>query len=223
VAARSNTNAGLSSILPKNELVKRFGPSFTLEEYGTTALKAIAQKNPGVLNHVAASVWNRIVQKNWHRVDPKQFAEYFDNRDPAFYKALSEFLGVEVIRDIYYVKGWASRSKHKSKLAVELLVAWVYRNDLLLADVTFMDPASPIPDGAPKFELQTHKGLGLLSTLLANMQRKAEELGCEQLTLTAGTLDQLNLFKRHGFVVEDSASGRRGIQLGVGIPMERDV
>jgi len=52
---------------------------------------------------------------------------------------------------------------------------------------------------------------------------KAEELGCEQLTLTAGTLDQVNLFKQHGFVVEDSEVGRRGLDWGVGIPMERDV
>jgi hypothetical protein len=223
MAGQSKKNAGLTSILPRQELVKRFGSALRLEEYGKTALKAIADKNPGVLHHVAASVWNRIVQKKWHRVDPRQFSEYFDTRNPKFYKALSESLGVEIIRDIYYVKGWSSRSKSKSSLAVELLVAWVYRNDLLLADVTFMDPARPIPEGEPKFALQTHKGLGLLSPLLANMQRKAEELGCEQLTLTAATLDQVNLFKQHGFVVEDSEVGRRGLDWGVGVPMERDV
>jgi hypothetical protein len=223
MANQSRKTAGLSTILPRQELIKRFGSGLTLEEYGKTALKAIAEKNAGALHHVAASVWNRIVTKKWHSVNPRQFSEYFDTKNSKFYKALSESLGVEIIRDIYYVKGWASRSKRKSSLVVELLVAWVYRNDLLLADVTFMDPSRPIPDGEPKFALQTHKGLGLLSPLLANMQLKAEELGCEQLTLTAGTLDQVRLFEKHGFVVEDSEVGRRGVAWGVGVPMERNV
>lgn len=137
------------------------------------------------------------------------FSGYVKERNTNFVPGIT----TDLYEDEYRLlrKRLASRSKRKSSLAVELLVAWVYRNDLLLADVTFMDPARPIPEGEPKFALQTHKGLGLFSPLLANMQRKAEELGCEQLTLTAGTLDQVNLFKQHGFVVEDSEVGRRGL------------
>lgn len=87
-----------------------------------------------------------------------------------------------MIRDIYYVKGWTSKNK-KSNLVVELVVAWAFRNDLLLADVTFRDPARPIPQEERRFRLQTHKGLGLLPNLLENTQRKAR---------------QYNSRKRHG-------------------------
>jgi hypothetical protein len=45
--------------------------------------------------------------------------------------------------------------------------------------------------------------LGLLPTLLANMQEKSEELTCEQMTLQAAMRDQMSLFSRHGFAVEN--------------------
>jgi hypothetical protein len=161
--------------------------------------------------------------KKWFQVDPQQFAPLFRTADPNLYRAISELIATEVIRDIYWVRGWASKKKERSKLVVDLMVAWVFRSDLFLADVTFRDPARPIPEEDRKF-LQTHKGLGLLPALMTNMQRKAEELGCEQLTLVAATVELANIFERFGFVVEDSEIGRRGVQWGVGgIPMERDV
>jgi hypothetical protein len=213
---------GLSTVLPRAQLIDRFGSALILEEFGKADLETIAKKHAPALLQIGGSVWNRIIQKNWHPVDPLHFASYFQNSDPNLYKAISTLLGVEVIRDIYYVKGWASKKK-KSNVVVQLVVAHVYRNDLLLADVAFMDPARPIPMGERRFALPTHKGLRLLPTLLGNMQHKAEELGCEQLTLTAAIRDLVDLFSSFGFVVEDSAMGRRGMQIGHGIPMERDV
>jgi len=216
------STGGINNVLPRAQLIDRFGSALILEEYGKSDLETIAKKNTPILLQVAASVWNRIIQKKWHAVNPLHFATHFQTLDPSLYQAISTLLGVEVIRDIYYVKGWTSKKK-RSNLVVEMVVAWVYRNDLLLADVTFIDPASPIPKRQRRFAHQTHKGLGLLPTLLGNMQRKAEELGCEQLTLTAATRDQADLFRRFGFVVEDSGMGRRGMEIGCGIPMERNV
>lgn len=185
-------------------------------------METIAKKHPTAVLQIGGSVWNRIVQKKWHPVNPLELAPYFQESDPNLYQAISTLLGVEVIRDIYYVKGWSTKKK-KSNLIVELVVAWVFRNDMLLADVTFRDPAKPIPTRERRFALQTHKGLGLLPTLLGNMQHKAEELGCEQLTLTAAMRDLVDLFGSFGFAVEDSEMGRRGMQIGHGIPMERNV
>jgi hypothetical protein len=200
----------------------RFGSALILEEYGKTDLEMIAKKNAPALLQVGASVWNRIIQKKWHSVNPLRFATYFQTLDPNLYQAISSLLGVEVIRDIYSVRGWISK-KQKSNLVVEMVVAWVYRNDLLLADISFMDPTSPIPKKQRRFGHQTHKGLGLLPTLLDNMQRKAKERDCEQLTLTAAMRDQVDLFRSFGFVVEDSEMSRIAMQAGYGIPMERDV
>jgi hypothetical protein len=46
---------GLTDVLPKAELVSRFGSVLTLEEYGKTALRAIAAKNSDTLHH--GGVW----------------------------------------------------------------------------------------------------------------------------------------------------------------------
>jgi hypothetical protein len=212
----------LSAALPRQQLIDRFGAALILEEYGKEDLKVIAQKNPAPLHHVAACVWNRIVQRRWHSVNPRQFASYFTEHDPAMYLAISQFLKIEVIRDIYYAKAWESR-KMNSKLVAELLVAWVYQNDLLLADVNFRDPERPIPTQERISALQSHKGLGLLPVVLNNMQSEAERLGCEYLILTAGTRDEMKLFAKYGFSVENSEPGRQGVLLGGGIPMERKV
>jgi hypothetical protein len=173
------------------------------------------------MHEIGASVWNRIVNRGWHSVNPQALARQFREHDPRLPQAINRLLGIKVIRDIYYVQGWKG-TKTDSALVLELLVAWVHRNDLFLADVTFRNPDQPIPEGQG-FALQTHKGLGLLPTLLANLQAKAEELGCEQLTLQAATRDQMNLFSRHGFVVEDSPLAQLGLKYGAAIPMERDV
>ncbi len=212
----------LNDVLPRAELLDRFGADLILEEYGKADIKTIAKKNPSILHHVAANVWNRIINRAWHQVNPLQFATYFRSGNPHLHLAISETLGIELIRDIYFVKGWKG-TKKKRNLAVEMLVAWVYRNDLQLTDVTFIDPDNPIPVKERRFALQTHQGLGLLPTLMGNLQNKAEELHCEQLTLTAGMRDQVGLFSQYGFVVEDSEMGRRGMKIGFGIPMERDV
>ncbi len=211
----------LDSVLPKSQLVERFGKELILEEYGKDDLTSIAQEKPESLHEIGASVWNRIVNRRWHSVDPRAFGKQFNTRDPRLPLAISRLLGIEVIRDIYYAKGWKGGRK-ESNLVVQLLVALVYRNDLHLADITFVNPDQPIPEGQG-FAFQTHKGLGLLPALLANLQKKGEELRCEQLTLQAATRDQMNLFGRHGFAIEDSQLARLGLQHGVAIPMERDV
>ncbi len=212
----------LSDILPRARLLERFGDGVIFEEYGKSELSAIAKTNPEGLHHVAANVWNRIIQKGWHTVNPLQFAGYFRTGNPDLHLAISTLIGEEVIKDIYYVKGWKAHRKNPNLIA-EMLVAWVYRNDLQLADITFRDPKQPIPKKARRFALQTHKGLGLLPVLVKSLQKKAEQLHCEQLTLVSARDELVPLFERYGFAVEDSEMGRRGMKLGVGIPRERDV
>jgi len=212
----------LSVILPKSQLVDRFGAKLVLEEYGKNDLKLLATKIPQGLHGLGGSVWNRIVTKGWHQVDPQQLAPYFRSRSPALHQVISKLLDVEVIRDIYYAKGWRG-AKRRSNLVMEMLVAWLYRNDLHLGDITFINPDKPIPKARRKYQFQTHEGLGLLPDLLANMRGKAKELGCEQLTLTAAAAEQVGLFNRFGFTVEDNDNARLTVKIGYGIPMEQDV
>jgi len=39
-------------------------------------------------------------------------------------------------------------------------------------------------------------------------------------TLTASTINESELFIRHGFSVEDNITGQVGLEVGYGIPME---
>jgi len=214
--------AGLDRVFPKQEIVNRFGADLIFEELGKSDLAEIARRNRACVFGIAASAWNRIVVKQWHNVRPTQFAAYFQKGDPDLHAAISRLIQAEVIRDIYSVKVWR-KPKQANSLIAELIVAWVYRNDLHLADVTFRNPDRPIPTRLRRFADQHYEGLGLLPRLLEGLQRKAVNLGCEQLTLTAARRDQVGLFSRHGFLVEDSESGRILLELGAGIPMERAV
>lgn len=209
----------LAGSLPKEELRSRFGSRLILEEYGKKDIKSISRVKPEGLYSLGGNVWNRIIQKKWHSVDPGMLSPYFEAASPKLPVAIGRVVGAETIRDIYYVKGWQS-PKSDSSLVVELLVAWVYKNDLHLGDITFMDPDAPLTGGSKRYAFQTHKGLGLLPVLMANLRKVAQELGCDQLTLTAAAADQSALFASHGFVVEDSETGRMGVANGAGIPME---
>jgi len=212
----------LSEVLPKQQLEERFGSRLILTEFSKADLKKIVEMKPESLHGIAGNVWNRIVARQWRRVDPKMFARQFDRNDPYLYLHISDSLGIEVIRDIYYAKAWQN-SRRERNVVAEVLVAWVYRSDLNLADVTFVDHSAPIPKSERKSVLQTHKGLGLLPVLLENMEGVAEKIGCEQLTLIAATKDEMKLFARYGFKVEDSDLARFAMKMGVAITMDRDV
>jgi hypothetical protein len=211
----------LCDVLPRQQLVDRFGASLILEEFGKAEMARIKDIKPATVFGIGASVWNRIVTKRWKPVQPHKMARYFQTTDPNLPVAIGKLIKEEVIQDIYLARGWAG-NKRDENLVVELLVAKVYRQDLHLADITFMDPTSPIAESERRFELQSHRGLGLVRDLMQNLERVAREHHCQQITLTAGTRDLVGLFNRYGFDVEDSVAGRIAMQVGAGIPMERN-
>jgi hypothetical protein len=80
--------AGLSDILPKDQLIDRFGTNLVLEEYGKSALRTIGNKKPLGPFGLAANVWNIIVLKGRNPVDPQQLAHYFEAADPNLHLAI---------------------------------------------------------------------------------------------------------------------------------------
>lgn len=212
----------LSNIVPRSDLEKLFGDDFTLEEYGIDDLATITKKKPKALHATGGNIWSRIVVNKWNDVDPQQLARYFQAQDPKLYRGISKVIGEDAIRDIYFAKAWRGAPR-KQNLVMELMIAEVYPGDLHLCDVTFINPDKPIPPLNRRFDHQTHRGLGLLPTLLDNMQNYAKSRGLKQLTLTAASGDLVPLFKKHGFEVEDSHVGRFALDVGMGIPLERNV
>ena len=93
-------------------LQQRIGTEFVYEEFDKEDLNAIAKRAPsGSLFGIAANVWNRIVFKKWRSVDPLALAASFQRSDPDLYLVISDKQSIEVIRDIYYVRGWKTPGK----------------------------------------------------------------------------------------------------------------
>ncbi|WP_442782689.1 hypothetical protein [Collimonas fungivorans] len=212
----------LSDVVPREKLAKIFGADLTFEEHGMPELAYISKKKPDAVNAIGGNVWSRIVHNKWVDVDPTQLADYFDRVDPKLHRAISKVIGEDVIRDIYYARAFKGVPR-KANLVMEILLADVYNSDLQLGDITFCNPDKPIARAERRFPHQTHHGLGLLSTLVDNMNQYALSRQYRQLTLTAASLEIVSVFSRHGFEVEDSKMGRLAMRLGGGIPMERNV
>lgn len=65
--------------------------------------------------------------------------------------------------------------------------------------------------------------VGLLPDLMRNLEDAARAAGCDELTLTSTTGENVGLFKGYGFNVEDSNTGRLAMKYGFGIPMEKQL
>ncbi|MGF6265221.1 GNAT superfamily N-acetyltransferase [Paraburkholderia youngii] len=212
----------LEGIVPLSQLRERFGDSLTVEMFGRENLPKIIKDKPLGMHSLGGNIWNRIVTREWNDVDPMQLRTHFQRSDPKLHSAISKVVGENAIRDILMVKAWKGVPR-KANLVMELMIADVYRNELHLGDVAFRDPERPIAPADRIYTLQSHKGLGLLGSLIDNMDTYARARGYKHLTLTAAYADLVPLFRRHGFEVEEDMAARIGLQAGKSIPMERAV
>lgn len=212
----------LADIVPMADLRERFGEDLTVQTFTKDELSKILKDKPVGMFALGGNVWNRVVTKQWNNVDPMQLSGHFQRRNPKLHAAIGKVIGEEAIRDILMVKAWRGVPR-KANLVMELLLADVYKDELHLGDVTFCDPDRPIAPADRVYELQSHKGLGLFGALVGNMESYALARGYKHLTLTAGNVDLVPLFRQHGFEVEDNVAGRTGLAAGMSIPMERKV
>ncbi|CAE6900304.1 hypothetical protein [Paraburkholderia domus] len=212
----------LEDIVPLSQLRERFGDSLTVKSFNREELSKIIKDKPLGMHALGGNIWNRIVTKEWKNVDPMQLRANFQRSDPKLHAAISKVIGENSIRDILMVKAWGGVPR-KANLIMELLIADVYQDELHLGDVTFCDPDRPIAPADRIYNLQSHKGLGLLGAVIDNMDAYARTRGYKHLTLTAAYADLVPLFQKHGFRVEDNLAARIGLQAGKSIPMERAV
>jgi hypothetical protein len=204
----------LRDIIPAKEIQAKFAEPLTITEYGLVNLDRIIATAPGDVHSTALNVWNRIVQNKLKPVNPKALAKWVMEEDPHLFKKIKQLIGKRVLVDAAYF----SAEFHGDRVAKVILFR-VFPNNLHLSSVFFRDPAAPLP-AAERMKYRTHKGLGLLPTLIAKMRIYAVENGIEYLTLTAAAGDLVPLFEKHGFAVEDNDMGRFCLKTGVCIPME---
>jgi hypothetical protein len=128
--------------------------------------------------------------------------------NPAMVGEIGRLIGQPIIKDIAFTHCRVESDLLDDNTVSRLFLAHVYPNDIHITDVCFQDPFQPLPAGQRRYEMQTHKGLGLLTDTMARIEAHARGAGCDHITLTAAGDDNMALFKRYGFTVEKNPVGK---------------
>jgi hypothetical protein len=211
----------MEELLPIRELQERFGESLSIEILGISQIAEIRHRKPGDFLAIALNVWNRIVQMKLRSVRSDAIAQNIMTQDPELHRVIAEMIGEPVIQNIGYLRATVPFKGEAFEVA-EFLTAEVFPNDLHLADVLFQDPERPIPETERRYRFQTHRGLGLLPTVIQQAEAFARSRKKNFITLTAADQDLIPLFESYGFVVENNPGAKYILKVvGQGIPMEK--
>lgn len=208
----------LRNIIPIEIIEKTLNKPIIIQEYRFDKINQIATISPKTCHTIGLSIWDKIVELGKPSVNPQAISKYVVSEEPKLHMKISNIIGRKVINDIYYATG--TTEGHE---IFEVLLAHVYPNDLYLADIMIQNPNRPILESDRKSILQTHHGFAVLDIVMKNLEVLASELKCNQISLTASFIDQYNLFKKYGFKLRNSQGGKIAIQIGAGIPMEKDI
>ncbi len=211
----------LEKIFPRDELKRKFKKEISFVELGLSDFHTLKRDVPIKIHSLGLNIWDRIVQYQLKPVLPQAIANFVESEDPNICEEISRLIGEKVVKDLYYVKGEIKDPSLDRKTCAEFLTAHIYPNNIHLTDIEFSDPYKPLSMTERKYEFQDFAGLNLLGTLINNMVEVGKAVGCEYIVLSAAGVDLVPKFERHGFRVENTASGRQAMKDGVGPPMER--
>ena len=210
----------LNKIIPIDLISESLGKEIDSIELSIDSIREIQELTPNTCSQIGMNVWDNIIYKKLHNVQPRAIASYINN--PKLHMRVGSIIGETVIKDIYYARGNVDDNLDDTQV-FEFMVAHVYPNDLYLADILMQNPYSPIDKNDIKFELKKYHGFNLLPLIMKQLNNTAKELGCNKVSLTASSLDQVPLFKKYGFKVRGSESGKLALKYGLGIPMDKVV
>ncbi len=208
----------LESVVPFEEISAHFTVPVERIDLRKTDLGKIASLLPADMFSLATHCAIRAKQLYKPDLDFSTLVPCIERGDPMTIVKLATVLGAEALEDIY-----CCRCSVGSEVVTGLLVAQVWPRDLYIANVVFADPSKPIPPAQRKSVLQTHRGLGLLKTLMERLEACAIARGCENLTLVANETSQSQLFGRYGFAVDDYPNAHDAVLAGKLIPMHKKV
>ena len=211
----------LSCVLPKDEISKKFQEKILFQEFFREDIDKIIKITPSTCHQLGLTIWNEIVQKKIHPVNPQEIAKYVQKGDPKLHKKIANIIRRPVVHELYYGVGKLQEGAYQDPVVCELFIAHIYPNTFYLADILLQNPKKPIDQAEMKFQHQTHEGLGLLPMIMEKIESVSVEHRFEQISLTAATIEHVPLFEKYGFKIQDSEAGRLSQKYGVGIPMER--
>ena len=191
----------MNTILPFDDIQRRFDKPVRLEQMGLDQLGTIVARHPHRILNTAVTVWRRYVEKN-PATDPLAVHDYVRMKGASFLDATGAVLGSPVIKDISFSRCTIDDPALADHLVAYLLVARVFPNDVHIADLNLMNPYKPIPPHLRRYRFRKYGGLGLLGSVMARIDAYAVSQKCDSITLTAEADDLVPLFSKYGFMVE---------------------
>jgi GNAT superfamily N-acetyltransferase len=211
----------LNEIYPKEQVVEKVTTKNVIfHEIGLSNIDEIVKKKESCMFELGGGIWDKYVQVT-PDVDPMVLAHHFQTSNPYLYKEASIVIGTDTIKDIAYTFTEVNDPKTKYSKFSELLIAVLYPNILHISDIEFSNPSEPIAEKDRKYTFQAFKGLGLFGQLISNCIDYCKQEKIDRICLTAADIDLVPLFEKHGFTVDDTPTGRHGMEHGGSIPMTK--
>jgi len=209
----------LSEILPSKTIEGIIAHPIDYLQLGFSQVDRFASLQPDLLHSAGLRIWDRVVTASDIEVDPFCLADRVNARDPMLFNAITQVIGQESMRDLYYVRMQVQDPALSYNTAAQFAVAVTFPNDLLLIDLLLTNPYRPLPKRARKSHWHDYEGYGLLPIVSSNAAECARSLDCTAVTLVAANKALVRIFRRHGFNVEDTITGKAAMEVGLGIPM----
>jgi hypothetical protein len=203
------------------QLVRDRFESTSVTSWGLNEIESLASRKEDDISQLGFVIWHQIVTRNLFPVDPMEMQDDFDK--PLSFRVIEKKVGKELLRDIWAVVVDVDDERLDDTACMELIVALIYPNDMVLLDVNFQDPYKPIPKSKRRFDHQTHEGLKMLDGLMVALESKAYELECNNILLTAASGDLVPLFQNYGFDLDGSQLSKVALEAGLGIPMVKEL
>lgn len=192
----------------------------TFHQFGMEKIDEIVRIKKSCMFELGGTIWDKYIQTT-PDVNPMSLATHFQNSNPYLFEEASKIIGEKTIQDISYTYAEVNDSAVEHKIFSQLLVAVLHKGILHISDVEFSHPLYEIPEKDRKFTFQTHKGLGLFDDLIFNGVAFCEQEGLNKICLTAANIDLVQFFEKYDFSVDDTPTGRFGMEHGGSIPMSK--
>jgi hypothetical protein len=211
----------LNEIFPKVLVKAKVGiDDITFHQFDEGNMDEIVKMKDRCMFELGGTIWDKHIQVTPNE-NPMILGHHFQAGNPYLFKEASKIIGEDTIKDISYTYAETKKPSIGHSKFSQLLIAVLHQNILHISDIEFSNPLCEISKKDKQFTFQTHKGLGLFSYLIANCITFCKQENLNKICLTAANIDLVPFFKKHGFSVDDSPTGRMGMAHGSSIPMSK--
>ncbi|GGQ01491.1 hypothetical protein [Shewanella ulleungensis] len=211
----------LNEIFPQELVQAKAGiDDITFHQFDGDNIDDIVKMKESCMFELGGTIWDKHIQVTPNE-NPMKLGPHFQTGNPYLFKEASKIIGEDTIKDISYTYAETKNPSIDHSQFSQLLIAVLHQNILHISDIEFANPLQEIPEKERKFTFQSHKGLGLFGDLIANCITFCKQESLNKICLTAADIDLVPFFEKHGFLVDDSPTGRMGMAHGGSIPMSK--